>query len=175
MSHALCASLGFAHVSVDEVRTSLSDPALHTLGGRPEVWDAPVGELCGNLVAAGDALSPHLRSLIDVAMQTGTSTVIEGEGIHPAFIEARSSERVRGLMLIEPSADQHYQVLLDRAQSFTTLSEKRRRKVAQMNAAYSQWLEREGQRHGVRCILSRPWPSAFARVVAALEPAGSPS
>lgn len=140
------------------------DPTLEPLVGPDEIFDRPAVELCGRLIAAAEAATPLLHSLI-LDRPTSAGLIVEGERVHPQLVAKLGHEGMaRGVLVVETEVQRLYETLVGRSPGFRRLSEARRRCVAEMNGLYGQWLLEQGARFGIPCISSQPWPSLADRI-----------
>jgi hypothetical protein len=171
LAAGLAGQLCFKHVETD--RTLPRSAAMRPLDGTIEVWDRPVAELLGLLVAAAEAAIPYLVEQVAALSVGGVGWVLEGERVHPELVERMVEDGVaRGVFIVETDALRLHNTLLDRLPGFKCLMAPRQRAVAELDRQYNLWLIKEAHRRGLCALPSQPWQTLPARVTSSLEGRG---
>lgn len=162
----LCTRLNLILVETD--RSLPDNPHLRPLDGALEIWDRPAIELRDLLIKAADVAMTYLLEQIKRLSASPAGWVMEGERIHPIFMERWLDEGVaQGVFIIETDAQRLYDTLMERLPGFGEISEARRHAVAEVDRLYNLWLIEEASRRNLSCIESQPWQSLAERVLAA--------
>jgi 2-phosphoglycerate kinase len=153
-------------VHLDDCPSDISDPELAFYTGEAGFWNRPASELFDRLVRTAETTEVYLEIWVSNWLARGTPGIIEGEKIHPGFLQRKlSSSRVRGLFLIEDDRNHLYQILHLRSSRFRALSSAQQWSVVEVNRRYASWLQREAQRRNLFWEYSRPWETLVARVL----------
>jgi 2-phosphoglycerate kinase len=168
VARQLSVALSVRHVDSD--RMLPRDPAIQPLAGSIEIWDRPVQELCGLLVAAARASTPHLAKQAVALSKTDTDWILEGERVHPELVDQLQMDGLAvGVFVVEPSADRLHHTLQVRLPGFQSLTPGRQKAVAALDREYNLWLIREARQRQLAVVSSQPWESLGIRILGALE------
>jgi hypothetical protein len=156
-------------LEVDDLARSSADPAL-AFERDPTVWSQEPSILCDKLIWKGEALWPEVRDWIHESTKAERPTIIEGEGPSPGDVfYASENPDVRGVFLVELSAERLYDTLHQRSEAFRLLPDLERSNVVEMNVQYSHWLRDGCDRWGLPCLASQPWATLRERCAEALR------
>lgn len=150
--------------------TEVQLPVLHYWRTHPEASQQSVEAIVERQIAVAHALIPAVEAIIANHLETDTSVLLEGDYLLPStavqasFAGQPAAGRVSAIVLIEP----------DRATITRNLSRREPAKGEQTTRAavsreYGNWLANEAVVCGVPIVEARPWPTAEARVLTALE------
>jgi hypothetical protein len=121
-------------------------------------------------VGVAERTVPYLQALVTYSAAEGRSTIVEGEKVHPRFVEWTSSLSYgKGLFLIEENAEFLHQSLAQRSSRFNELPAAQQRKVVEVNRRYGAWLRSEAERRHLTWMPARPQKSLISRVIERLE------
>jgi len=166
LARILSARLKIQHVCVNELRKQISDSNLHLLEGGETIWDFPAADLLSRLFQEGFVLEAHLCSLIDSWLAAKEINILEGEGIVPRVASRfMMTGKVIAIFVIEADENRLYRTLYEHSLAFQRLTEPRRRRIAEMNSLYGQWLLSEAEHYGQPRVASQPWSSLPERVL----------
>ena len=161
----LCGRFNLKLVETDRVLPN--NPLLRPLDGALDIWDRPTTELGELLIQAASVAVPYLRQEILNLSSFSTGWIIEGERVHPVFVERALNEgSAQGVFIIETDAQRLYDTLMERLPGFRNIAESRRRAVAEVDRLYNLWIEAEAARRNLVCVQSQPWQSLADRVLA---------
>jgi hypothetical protein len=159
----LARRMGHVHVELDG--EAWRAPALNPLGDGPAVFDRPAAELCGLLVHAAEEAAPIILASLGRWQRRYGPVIVEGERLHPSVaghVHARGLGH--GVFIVEDDAERLHATLMARSEKFRTISEPRRRCVAEVDRLYGQWLRAECARAGIPCVDSQPWTTLPDRI-----------
>lgn len=109
-------------------------------------------------------MRPALAEVVDAALATRRSVVLEGESLDPGLAERYVGDaRVRSVFVVELDEERIARTLRARSTSFGRLTARERATVAATNAMYCRWLEAECARRGLACVASQPWATLAGR------------
>lgn len=178
--------LGMSWLQVDDLRLALQwsratlpkpkdTAALYFFLETVDVWKILPEQLCDELIAVGEAISPAIEVVVTSHVDTVAPIVIEGDGIlpslfaRPAVRERAVHGEVRGVFLIEPEEEMIFATMLARGRGIAAATEAELRREAQAKWLYGQWLADEAHHYGLPVLESRPWSSLLERLIAAIE------
>ena len=151
---------------LDDFTKGFNDPELEFFTGKADFWDQAAQELFERLVRVTEKTEPYLHSFVSEWVAGGKSGIIEGEKIHPRFMEkVVSSNSAKGIFLIETDREQLYQTLQQRSLRFRELSGTQQWKVAEVNQRYGLWLKQEAKRRNLIWENAQPWETLVSRVL----------
>jgi hypothetical protein len=131
------------------------------------LWNLPAAHLCDLLVHKGEALADPLHALIVQCLSGSSTTVVEGEGIHPGLAPHHPVEQVRFAFVVEPEQAALFQTLTRRSARFRALPEAHQDTVAATNWRYGNWLRQQAQQFGQPWLEPRPWATLPDRLIQA--------
>jgi hypothetical protein len=149
--------LGATHLQLDRIAQASNDPRVRRFHvGVDALWNLPAAHLCDLLVDKGEALADPLHALILQCLSGLSTTIVEGEGIHPGLAPHHPVEQVRFAFVVEPEQAALFQTLARRSARFRALPEAQRHTVAATNWRYGNWLRQQAQESGQPWLASRP-------------------
>jgi hypothetical protein len=160
--------LGATHLQLDRIAQASTDPRVRRFhGGVDALWSLPAAHLSDLLVQKGEALEEPLHALIRQCLSGSSTTVVEGEGIHPGLAPHHPVERVRFAFVGEPEQAALFQTLTGRSARFRALPEAHQHTVAATNWRYGNWLRQQARQFGQPWLESRPWATLPDRLIQA--------
>ena len=176
-------SAGLAEVDdfrlvLERMTTPEQQPALHRLLALLDVTVqslAPSPVACDALIAAAQSVSHALEIVVANHIATDTPTILEGDGIVPAFAAQRVlagcdvDHAVRAVFLIEGDKGWLLQNAIDKGRGFEQLPADFQEHYIEVSWLYGQWLRREAIHHNVPVVVPRPRETLQERIVDALR------
>ena len=185
VSRSLARRYGVGLAEVDDFRLVLErmttpeqQPALHRLLVLLDVTTqslAPSPVARDALIAAAQSVSHALEIVVANHVATDTPTILEGDGIVPAFAAQRVfagrdvDRAVRAVFLIEEDKDWLLQNAIDKGRGFEQLPAGFQEHYIEVSWLYGQWLRREAMEHCVPAIVPRPRETLEERVIDAVR------
>ena len=160
--------LGAAHLQLDPIAHACQDPRVRRFGaGVDALWRLPATRVCGLLIQKGEALAAPLNTTISRYSSSSSTTVVEGEGVHPSLAQHHPVDLVRFAFVLEPDRAVLLETLTRRSARFRALPAGHQHTVAEANRLYGQWLRQQAQRCRQPWVESRPWSTLPDRLVQA--------
>jgi 2-phosphoglycerate kinase len=155
-------------VLLEKMTTPAQYPALHFWPNHPAPETLEPEEVFRRGLGIGSELEPGIAAVVKDHLFAHTPVVLEGDFLHPAFLARLQHDaggrRVQAVIIDEPDEAQIRANFL-RREPETPRPEKR----ARVSWLYAAWLREEANRAGVTVVSSRPWSTAFERVLETLE------
>jgi hypothetical protein len=165
---AIAKRLGAIHLQVDAIAQASTDPDVRRFEADADaLWSLPAAQVCNLLIRKGEALAPHLHSLISRCVSSSSITLVEGEDVHPSLAHHHPAELVRFAFVWEPEEAVLFQTLARRSARFRALPAAHQRTVAAANWRCGQWLRQQATRFGQPRLESRPWVTLPDRLLRA--------
>ena len=177
VARALARQEGATWLQVDDLRLALErvqgpdglSPAIRAmLSG--EAWGMGPDIARGGLIEIAKLLAPAIEAVVENHVDQRDPIVIEGDAILPALIErpAMVDQRhaIRAAFIEEPDEDVLFRGLVTRARGGPRSIDEFRAE-ARAKHAYGRWLSAEARRLEIPVVVSRPWPTLGARILAA--------
>jgi 2-phosphoglycerate kinase len=160
---------------LERMTTPQQQPALHTLLDR--FWRSEIAPdaVCDALIAVAQTVSYALEIVVANHVATDTPTILEGDGIVPAFAAKRIyanrevESSVRAVFLIEDDARQLYRNAIGKGRGFDALPEAVRRRLVRVSWLYGRWLRQEAFRYNLAVVPPRPWETLDERILGAIK------
>ena len=170
-ARSVAATLGADCVSIDDcipVAVAAASPFRDTA-----IWDSEPDDLLAALRAHTAALAPTVRELVERASGSDDNVVIEGEGIEPQLTTGWDEFDIRAVFVVEASAQRIRATLAARDSPgggrYRELPDAAQHAIASMNAGYGEWVRAEADAMRQPWVLSQPWSTLAARMLAATE------
>jgi 2-phosphoglycerate kinase len=185
ISRCLARRFGVGLAEVDDFRLVLErmttpeqQPDLHRLlrvlgvGAQPL---APSRVVRDALIAVAQTVSHALEIVVANHVATDTPTILEGDGIVPAFAAQRVfagrevENAVRAVFVIEEDKDWLLRNAVDKGRGFEQLPLDYQEHYIEVSWSYGQWLRGEAMHHKVPVIVPRPWETLQGRIIDAVR------
>jgi hypothetical protein len=148
-------------IHVDDIRLNEPFAPFRT----PAVWDREPAAVLDLL--RGATATMH-RELVRIARHcAGSNTVIEGEGVEPAWATLTGAAACY-LIDTDPWSVRNVCASRRTARAFLALSPPRRDTVVETLVLYSAWLRDEAVAHGQPWVAAQPWATLPERVLDAI-------
>jgi 2-phosphoglycerate kinase len=181
-ARVLAQDFGVALAQVDDFRLVLEQtstpeqqPTLHTLMD-VQAADAAPETRCAALIAAAQTVSQALEVVVAHHVATDRPTILEGDGITPAFAAKRfffnldvPEGAVRAVFLIEDDESHLLRNALERGRGFETLPRARQQRQIRQSWLYGQWLKSEALGYNLPVVASQPWETLPERILKILR------
>ena len=150
-------------------------PALHALltaGSRTDLAPTAVRD---SLIAVAQVVSHALEIVVANHVATDTPTILEGDGLLPAFAARRVfanrhvGASVRAVFLIEEDETRLFRSAAERGRGFELLTPAHQRRQVRVSWLYGQWLQQEAIRYGLPVVTPHPWETLAERVVNVIQ------
>jgi len=160
--------LGASHLQLDRIAQASTDPrARRFQAGADALWHLPAAVVCRLLVDKGEALAEAVNGLVRQCLSGPSTTLVEGEDIHPSLAHHYPVELVRFAFVVEPEQAMLFQTLTRRSARFRALPEAHQHTVAGTNWRYGNWLRQQAQQFDQPWVESRPWATLPDRLLEA--------
>jgi hypothetical protein len=167
---AIAERLGAVHLQVDNIARTATDPRVRRFqAGVDDLWSLPAAHLCDLLVHKGEALAAPLHALIGQCLAGHSTTLVEGEGVHPSLARHHPGDVVRFAFVLEPEEAVLFQTLAGRSPRFRALPQANQHTVAATNWLYGCWLREQAEAFGQPWVESRPWATLPDRLIQAWQ------
>jgi 2-phosphoglycerate kinase len=173
LSYRLARHFDVALTEVDDFQVVLEcmttpeeQPVLHFWRTHPAPHTLQPEEIVAQGIALGTVLAPALVAVILNHYESHTPVVLEGDFIipslvaHPAIAPLYRSGRVRTAVIHEEEEAQFVANFLQREPEAGPQHLR-----AQVSWHYGQWLKQEAELYHVSVLPSRPWATAFNRLL----------
>jgi 2-phosphoglycerate kinase len=146
--------------------------ALLKLVSSPEI-SADVA--CDALSTIADTVSYALEIVVANHVATDTPTILEGDGITPAFAAQRVfanrdvEDTVRSVFLIEEDEEQLYHNGIARGRGFDLLPRADQHRFIRLSWLYGQWLRQEAVSRNLPTVAPLPWDTLEDRIINAIS------
>lgn len=181
ISRRLAQRYGVGLAEVDDFRLVLErmttpeqQPALHRLLALLDVTAeslAPAPVARDALIEVARTVSHALEMVVANHVATDTPTILEGDGIVPAFAAQHvfagldTGCTVRAVFVVEDDRDWLLQNAIGRGRGFEQLPASFQEHYIEVSWLYGQWLQREAVRCGVPVVSPRPRETLEERIV----------
>ncbi len=158
------------------MNTQDQQPALRTLLKLVSNPDIPADVARGALCTIAGAVSYALEIVVANHVATDTPTILEGDGITPAFAAQRVfanrdvEDAVRSVFLIEEDEEQLYRNAIERGRGFNLLPKACQYRQVRVSWLYGQRLRQEAMSLSLPVVAPRPWDTLEDRIVNAISP-----
>jgi 2-phosphoglycerate kinase len=181
-ARVLAQDFGVALAQVDDFRLVLEQtstpeqqPTLHALMN-VQAADAAPETRCAALIAAAQTVSQALEVVVAHHVATDRPTILEGDGITPAFAAKRfffnldvPEGAVRAVFLVEDDEARLLRNALERGRGFEELPCARQQRQIRQSWLYGQWLKQEALHYDLPVVTSQPWETLPERIVKVLQ------
>jgi hypothetical protein len=161
---------------LERMNTQDQQPALPTLLKLVSNPDIPADVARGALCTIAGAVSYALEIVVANHVATDTPTILEGDGITPAFAAQRVfanrdvEDAVRSVFLIEEDEEQLYRNAIERGRGFNLLPKACQYRQVRVSWLYGQRLRQEAMSLSLPVVAPRPWDTLEDRIVNAISP-----
>ena len=182
VARQLAHRFGVALAEVDDFRLVLQrmttpeqQPALHALLAAGSGTDLAPTAVCDSLIAVAQVVSHALEIVVANHVATDTPTIIEGDGLLPAFAARRVfanrhvGASVRAVFLIEEDETRLFRSAAERRRGFELLTPAHQQRQVRVSWLYGQWLQQEAIRYGLPVVTPHPWETLAERVVNVIQ------
>ena len=127
------------------------------------------------LIEVAQVVSHALEIVVANHVATHTPTILEGDGILPAFAAQHVfagldvEGAVQAVFLIEENKNQLHQNALAKGRGFEQLPTAFQEHYIDVSWQYGRWLQREATRYSVPIVPSRPWDTLEERFVRSIR------
>ncbi len=173
---------GVALAEVDDFRLVLErmttpeqQPALHALLAAGSGTDQSPTAVCDSLITVARVVSHALEIVVANHVATDTPTILEGDGLLPAFAARRVFAQrhvglsVRAVFLIEEDEARLFRSAVERGRGFESLTPARQQRQVRVSWLYGQWLKQETVRYGLPVVTPHPWETLAERIVNVIQ------
>jgi hypothetical protein len=146
---------------------ALLDVTVQSLAPSPVARDA--------LIAAARTVSHALEIVVANHVATDTPTILEGDGIVPAFAAQHVfagrdvDHAVRAVFIVEEDRDWLLRNAIDKGRGFEQLPADFQEHYIEVSWLYGQWLRQEAMQHSVPVVVPRPRETLEERVIDAVQ------
>jgi len=181
ISRCLARRFGVGLAEVDDFRLVLErmttpeqQPTLHQLlalsdAGAQSLASSKVA--CDALIAAARTVSHALEIVVANHVATDTPTILEGDGIVPAFAAQRVfagcgvDHAVRAVFLVEEDKEWLLRNAIEKERGFEQLPVDFQERYIDVSWLYGQWLRQEATHHGRPVVVPRPRETLEERII----------
>jgi hypothetical protein len=159
---------------LERMNTQDQQPALPTLLKLVSNPDIPADVARGALCTIAGAVSYALEIVVANHVATDTPTILEGDGITPAFAAQRVfanrdvEDAVRSVFLIEEDEEQLYRNAIERGRGFNLLPKACQYRQVRVSWLYGQRLRQEAMSLSLPTVSPLPWDTLEERIVNAI-------
>lgn len=153
-------------VILETMTTPEQQPVLHFWRTHPAPHTLAAEDIAKQVIEVGKVMMPGLVAVVLNHYESNAPVVLEGDFIIPALVAQPEitplyqSGRVRAVFVHEPDEAQLLANFLRREPEVGPQQLR-----AQVSWQYGQWLKQEAERYGIPVLDSRPWATAFERLL----------
>jgi 2-phosphoglycerate kinase len=154
-------------VVLETMTTTEQQPVLHFWRTHPAPHMLAAEDIAKQGIEVGKVMMPALVAVVLNHYESNAPVVFEGDFIipalvaHPAIAPLYQSGQVRAVFIHEPEEAQLVTNFLQREPEAGPQQLR-----AAVSWQYGRWLKQEAERYNVPVLLSRPWATAFDRLLA---------
>lgn len=173
LSYRLARHFDVALTEVDDFQVVLEcmttpeqQPELHFWRTHPAPHTLRLEEIIAQTIAVGNVMLPALAAVVVNHHESQMPVVLEGDFIHPALVAHPAvaplfqTGEVRAVFVHETDEEQLLTNFLKREPAAGPQHLR-----AKVSWHYGQWLKQEAERHQTPVLSSRPWETAFDRLL----------
>ncbi|MDY6875698.1 MAG: hypothetical protein SWK90_05795 [Chloroflexota bacterium] len=182
VARQLARRFGVALAEVDDFRLVLGrmttpeqQPPLHALLAAGSETDLSPTAVCDSLIAVAQTVSHALEIVVANHVATDTPTILEGDGLLPAFAARRVfanrhvGSSVRAVFLIEEDETRLFRSAVERGRGFESLAPTHQRRQVRVSWLYGQWLQQEAVRYSLPIVTPHPRETLTERIVNVIQ------
>ncbi len=160
---------------LERMTTPEQQPALHALLAAGSRTDLSPTAVCDSLITVAQVMSHALEIVVANHVATDTPTILEGDGLLPAFAARRVfanrhvGTSVRAVFLIEEDETCLFRGAVERGRGFESLTPAHQRRQVRVSWLYGQWLQQEVVRYGLPVVTPHPWETLVERIVNVIQ------
>ena len=160
---------------LERMTTPEQQPALHALLAAGSRTGLSPTAMCDSLITVAQVVSHALEIVVANHVVTDTPTILEGDGLLPAFAARRIfanrhvGTSVRTVFLIEEDETYLFRSAVERGRGFESLTPAHQQRQVRVSWLYGQWLQQEAIRYGLPVVTPHPWETLVERIVNVIQ------